>query len=382
MKYFPFKILILCILMPPVLYIASIQVIEKKLQSLYSNEIEEIYLGDTRPLFEGSVGIVDAITQNIDSYIQSKVLLSWGVKASVTVTTRSNTIVYPGTFRPEEMSPSTRSSIQVAKENYTALNQGFKVVVNVQVARDQFLSVAMLALYLFLSLLIFSFYYRRVSRIAERETRSVQDEIQRLSQMEQTHQARLEKLNEQRKYLSGELRKTRKVYDSEKEKASRTEDEMIDEIVTLEKNLEKNLSLQKTQEEELDLLKNKISQYEKGELKSSKQKAKASEALQKRFRTLYKNLLVHDRAVNGFISLSPDLQLKAEEIMLQLHDDPKRVSIKRKVFGKKNRETVFEVLFSYKGRLYYRYTNEQKLEVVSVGTKHTQAKDLTFLDQL
>ena len=68
--------------------------------------------------------------------------------------------------------------------------------------------------------------------------------------------------------------------------------------------------------------------------------------------------------------------------MLQLHDDPKRVSIKRKVFGKKNRETVFEVLFSYKGRLYYRYTNEQKLEVVSVGTKHTQAKDLTFLDQL
>ena len=237
--------------MPPVLYIASIQVIEKKLQSLYSNEIEEIYLGDTRPLFEGSVGIVDAITQNIDSYIQSKVLLSWGVKASVTVTTRSNTIVYPGTFRPEEMSPSTRSSIQVAKENYTALNQGFKVVVNVQVARDQFLSVAMLALYLFLSLLIFSFYYRRVSRIAERETRSVQDEIQRLSQMEQTHQARLEKLNEQRKYLSGELRKTRKVYDSEKEKASRTEDEMIDEIVTLEKKLEKNLFLQKTQEEEL-----------------------------------------------------------------------------------------------------------------------------------
>ena len=31
MKYFPFKILILCILMPPVLYIASVQVLEKKL---------------------------------------------------------------------------------------------------------------------------------------------------------------------------------------------------------------------------------------------------------------------------------------------------------------------------------------------------------------
>jgi len=39
-------------------------------------------------------------------------------------------------------------------------------------------------------------------------------------------------------------------------------------------------------------------------------------------------------------------------------------------------------LFSYKGRLYYRNTHEQKVEVVSIGTKHTQGKDLTFLDQL
>ena len=43
MKYFPFKILILCILMPPILYIASVQVLEKYLQSRYSDEIEEIF---------------------------------------------------------------------------------------------------------------------------------------------------------------------------------------------------------------------------------------------------------------------------------------------------------------------------------------------------
>jgi len=189
-------------------------------------------------------------------------------------------------------------------------------------------------------------------------------------------------LNEQRKYLSDELRKTRKVFDSEKEKASRTEDDMIDEIVSLEKSMQETISLQKTQEEELNLLKDKIAQYEKGDRKSNRQKAKASQIVQRRFKTLYKNLLVHDRAVSGFVSLTPELQLKAEEIMLQLHDEPKRVPIKRKVFGKKNRETVFEVLFAYKGRLYYRYTDEQKLEVVSIGTKHTQTKDLAFIDQL
>ncbi len=382
MKYFPFKILILCILMPPVLYIASVQALEKKLQSLYSDEIEDIYIGDTRPLFEGSLTIADAITRNIDRYIRSKTLLSWGVKASVTVTTRSNTIIYPDAFSQGETSNSSIPSLQIAKENYAALNEGFIVAVDIQVLVDQFISYAMLATSIFLSMLIFSFYYKRISRRAAIETSDIQDEIDRLLQMEQTHQAKLKTLNEQRKYLSNELRNIKKTVDSEKEKASRTEDEMIDEIVTLEKSMQENLFLQHAQEEEINTLKDKISQYEKGELKSDKQKIKASEAAQKRFKTLYKNLLVNDRAVSGFISLTQDLQLKAEEMMLQLHDDPKRVPIKRKIFGKKNRETVFEVLFSYKGRLYYRNTPEQKLEIVSIGTKHTQGKDLAFLDQL
>jgi hypothetical protein len=382
MKYFPFKILILCILMPPILYIASVQIFEKKLQSLYSNEIEEIYIGDTRPLFEGSLAVADAITQNIDLYIQSKTLLSWGVKISVTVTTPTNTIIYPDAFDQGEPSDSSIPSMQIAKENYAALNKGFVVAVGVNIALDQFLSYAILALTVFLSILIFSIYYKRSSLKAASETIHIQGELDRLLQLEQQHQSKLETLNQQRKYLSDELHKTKQTFDSEKEKASKTEDEMIDEIVALEENMAENLSLQNDQEEEINALKGKISQFEKGELKSNKQKLKASEAAQKRFKTLYKKLLVHDRAVNGFVSLTSDLQLKAEEIMLQLHDNPKRVPIKRKVFGKKNRETVFEVLFSYKGRLYYRYTPDKKLEIVSIGTKHTQSKDLTFLDQL
>ena len=136
MKYFPFKILILCILMPPVLYITSVQVLEKKLHSLYSDEIEEIYIGDTRPLFEGSITIAQAITRNIDNYLQSKALLSWGVKASVTVTTPANTIVYPDAFSQEETPGTSIPSLRIAKENYAALNEGFTVVVDIQVARN------------------------------------------------------------------------------------------------------------------------------------------------------------------------------------------------------------------------------------------------------
>jgi uncharacterized protein YpmB len=382
MKHFPFKILILCILMPPVLYIASVQVIETKLQSLYSGEIEDIYIGDTRPLFDGSLTIADAIARNIDQYIQSKELLSWGVRTAVTVTTPGNTIVYPDTFRQEVSPQSPIPAIETAKENYAALNKGFVVKVDVKIALDQFLSIALLATFLFISILVFGFYFKKSSQKAAKESRQIQDEIQRLMQLEHNHQDKLNTLNEQKNYLSGELKKTRKIFDSEKEKASKTEDGMIDEIMSLEKSMQETLSLQHTREKEIEILKNKIAQYEKGELKSNKQKVKASDAAQKRFRTLYKNLLIHDRAVSGFVSLTQELQLKAEEVMLQLHDDPKRVPVKRKVFGKKNRETVYEVLFSYKGRLYYRSTHDKKLEILSIGTKHTQTKDLTFLDQL
>jgi hypothetical protein len=76
------------------------------------------------------------------------------------------------------------------------------------------------------------------------------------------------------------------------------------------------------------------------------------------------------------------MKIKAEEVIHQLNHDPQMVTIKRKVFGKKNRETVLEVLFAYKGRLYFRNTHQNRIEVLSIGTKHTQSKDLTFLDKL
>jgi len=103
---------------------------------------------------------------------------------------------------------------------------------------------------------------------------------------------------------------------------------------------------------------------------------------QKRFKTLYKNLIVNDRAVKGFAGLTAELQLKAEEVIHQLNDDSSLVTIKRKVFGKKNRETVLEVIFAYKGRLYFRKSKEHGTEVMAIGTKHTQGKDLGFLDNL
>jgi hypothetical protein len=76
------------------------------------------------------------------------------------------------------------------------------------------------------------------------------------------------------------------------------------------------------------------------------------------------------------------MRIKGEEVIHQLNEDPSLVTIKRKVFGKKGRQTVLEVVYGYKGRLYFRKTGEGRIEVLAVGTKNSQQKDLEFLNNL
>ena len=112
------------------------------------------------------------------------------------------------------------------------------------------------------------------------------------------------------------------------------------------------------------------------------EKVKAADSTLKRFNALYKNISMHRRAINGYNDLVDDMKIKSEEIIHQLNDDPGLVPIKRKVFGKKGRETVLEVIFAYNGRLYYRNKKGNKIEVLAIGTKNTQTKDLEFLNNL
>ena len=86
--------------------------------------------------------------------------------------------------------------------------------------------------------------------------------------------------------------------------------------------------------------------------------------------------------VADHVEANEDLRLKAEEVIHQLNAAPDLVPIKRKVFGKKNRETVLEVVFAYKGRLYFRKGIDRRVEVLAVGTKNTQGRELEFLSSL
>ena len=379
MKYLSFKIVILCILLPPVVYIFSVQSLETHLKNRYTSEIENIYTGDTHALFEGSISIRDSISKNINLYLQSKSLISWGVDVKLTVTTKRGTILFPAFFENDATSLLQPDPIQIATENYNLMHEGLILNVDLKVGHNTLISNTILIFYIFVSLIILYYHYRSGLIKAKQDDIEKEKEIERLLKLKNIYTEKLKFLSQEKKKLTSEAKKIKDQMEDEKEKASRNEDGMIKEIISLEKETETNLALQIKQQEEIDLLKEKINQYTKSLQKESRQKTKNYPSIKKRFDTIYKNLSINERAINGFIDLTDDMKIKVEEIIHQLNENPKLVSIKRKVFGKKGHETVLEVIFAYKGRLYYRKTKDSKIEVLVIGTKNTQTKDLEFL---
>ena len=90
MRFLSLTILAVCILLPPLFYIYSIQLLEGYLKAAYTEEVEEIYIGDTGKLFNGSVSLRKAINENIAAFFGQKRLPPWGVKVGVVVMTKGN----------------------------------------------------------------------------------------------------------------------------------------------------------------------------------------------------------------------------------------------------------------------------------------------------
>ena len=332
-------------------------------------------------MFEGSIRLKDAANKNIDQYLQSKVMISWGVKVNVTVTTKQDKILYPAVF-DEEGSLLPPDPIQVAADNYSLMNEGLVLNVDLLLEHNTLLANVILAFYICLYVLLLYHYYRTSEKKARQEDTEKSSEIARLQELEKNHSDNLKALVQDKNNLKSEIIKTKKQLKKEKIKASRNEEEMIKEIIALEDKINKNLALQNEKQEEIDTLKEKMKLFEKERRIESKQKTKVFNSTRKRFKALYKNISVNERAISGFIGLTDDIQIKGEEIIHKLNEDPAFVQIKRKVFGKKGRTTVQEVIFAYKGRLYFRKLKDNRIEILTIGTKNTQAKDLEFLNNI
>ena len=382
MKFLSLRILILCILLPPVLYIFSVQSIERHLKSRYANEIEDIYLKDTRPLFEGSIRLKDAINRNINRYLQSRALIALGAKVAVTVTSKQNTILYPAVVDVKESSLIPNDPMQIASDNYELMNEGLKVNVDLVLEHNTLLTNAILGFFIFASILVLSFYYWTGVKKARQEETEKNSELFRLKEVETNHADNLKALMKDKKNLISEIKKIKKQLKKEKIKARKNEDEMIKEIVSLEERIQNKIHFLNENQEEIDALKEKIKLFEKEARKEGKQKTKVYNSVRKRFKTLYKNISIDKRAIIGFLDLTEDMKIKSEEVIHKLNENPKLVPVKRKVFSKKGRGTVQEVLFAYNGRLYFRTTKDTRIEILVIGTKNTQARDLEYIDSI
>ena len=382
MKFLSLRILILCILLPPILYIFSVQSIERHLKGRYANEIEDFYLEDTRPLFEGSLRLKDAINSNINRYLQSKALIALGVKVAITVTSKQNTILYPAVVDVKEASLLPNDAMQIASDNYKLMNEGLVVNVDLVLEHNTLLTNIILGFFIFSSILVLSFYYWTGVKKAGQEEMEKNSELFRLKEIEVNHSDNLKALMKDKKNLISEIKKIKKQLKKDTVKARKNEDEMIKEIVALEDKINNKFNMLDERQEEIDALKEKIKLFEKEGRKESKQKTKIYNSVRKRFKALYKNISIDKKAIIGFLDLTEDMKIKSEEIIHKLNENPKIVPIKRKVFSKKGRATVQEVIFSYNGRLYFRATKNSRIEILTIGTKNTQIKDLEYLDKV
>jgi len=382
MKFLSLKILILCILLPPVLYILTLRSIESGFEKRYTKQVEDSYVGDTRPLLDGSLKIQDVIRDNIDRFLENNRLRFWGLAVVVTVTTEKGALVYPAAFDLEEQTAESKDPMVVAAENYQLMRKGLFVHVDVELEHNTLLSNFILGCTIAVFLSILYIHYRSALKKSKDDEAKKAEEIYRLSGLESRYRERLGLLEKERENLKTVIDETKRDLAGVKELADKNEDEMLKEMLELEEQLNENIRLQEQQKRQIDELNEELEKIEKEKPKKEKQRQKNLENLKKRFLALYKNLFFHDRAIRGFDVLEEEMKIKAEEVIHQLNGEPAVVPVKRKIFGKKGMETIFEVIFSYKGRLYFRNTKGGKIEILIIGTKNTQTKDLEFLNNL
>ncbi|MBU1194657.1 MAG: hypothetical protein KKE62_11075 [Proteobacteria bacterium] len=385
MKYFPLKTALACLLLAPLLYLAALNGCQKYTNDRYLKKIQNIFIGETKTLLEGRQTIEKQVAQNIYVFLESDWMVQHlGIDLKIAVTTQKGKFIYPTFINADAFLNNFEGNEdfeQIAKQNFDILNQGLLVDIQVDLSHGSNVANMILFACFSLALIVFMIFYKMGSIKAASDNKNRTELINGLQKEEQNLKQILAKLEDERQGLFENIKALNSKYQEEKNKLKHNEEELFDEIVSLEEQLEASLEYKRKKEEEIELLKSQIDKYERR--KNSKNKRNEFDFIIKRFNVLYKNIVMNRKAVSGLLNLNEEQQIKAEEIVFMLDQNPDQVIIKRKVFsGKKHKTTCFEVLFSYNGRLYFKNNENGKIEVVVIGTKNTQIKDMEYLHGL
>jgi len=361
----------MCIFLPPVLYLLTVNSLENYLHDKYEKELTNIYLSDMNNILNGLTNIKDAIDVSITAYLKNNLFIKAGGKLDVNVTTKQGNILYPATYQNSAFNNLSTDPNRLAEKNFNILNEGLDLKVNVKILHYSFLAIAVLLFYILIFLGGLYGYYRKISAKIQLDEIQKNKELERLQELENKRLKEIDKLSEESELLLTEYDQLKTTFKKEKSQAEKTEEDLFDEIEALENKLKA-----------IDNLKLKIAELEKNQNNISRQKNKTTEKLKKRFKTLYKNIEISNRALDSLTDMTDEMSLKAEELIHQLNEDPSLVPVKRKVFSKKGKTTSFEVVFAYNGRLYFRKSKENRIEVLTIGTKNTQSRDLSYINSL
>lgn len=404
MNYISFRVLFICIFFPPIMYIFSIQTLEEYLQNRRTKHLQNVVIQDYEALYDGRYSIKEEISTNIERYLGKDTLRSLGVITKILVSTKKGEILYPYYHEDGDIDFDKQfysdigesfNYIKIAEKNYQVLNGGLTLSVDVKLKHNTWLTNTILILYLFSSILVLYWYYKKrvkdwvVTRENEqkrldslsRELAENERSLEELSKKEKDHISKIQKLDSDKEELKSDIMQLEGEIEIQKKKSLEI-DEILEEMERLEEQASKNMTLKEEKEREITQLREEINRWKTIEKQSAKKRKKDAQSVEKRFNVIYKNLVFYKKAIEGYLLLTQDLELKAEEIIHRLNEDDSSVSIKRKLFTKKGKLNIFEVIFSYSGRIYFKKRDSKKMEIVAIGTKNTQEQDITFIENM
>lgn len=381
MRFLPFRALLVLVVFPPVMYMLALQGAESALSSRYKKMIDKHVPGDTQLLLNGRAALTDTLQKNIGRLYKEDPLLSRGVLLTVIVRTSKGRRIFPPVYLEPEGDLADRNPIEVASRNYALLNEGLVVDIDVKINQNTFVANAILAICLMVALSALGVLYRRGFRKLEREEEERILEIRRWRKREETQRASLASRKRDNAGLLTQIARIQSEMEHERSISNRNEEDLFEEMAQLEQQLQAYLAQQRTQASLIIDLENQLESLTPTRQQAAQQNRNTA-AWHKRFISLYKDTIVTNRAVKGFAKLSETQQIKAEEVIQQLNVEPDAVSVKRKLFQRKGRGTVLEVVFARKGRLYFRRNKNRQVELLAIGTKNDQWRDLGFLDRL
>ena len=382
MRYLSIKALIVLVVLPPILYVTAIQGLERYLTYHYRSALQKAIPGDTQALLSGRTRLSDRIQTAVNALLADAAFRHHGVRIAVTVRTREGRRLYPPVYRENSLGASDNDAMDIASENFAMLSEGLDVSLSVTIEHNTLAANAVLAAALLLALSGLAIVYRRGTRVYAREEARRGVELARIKAREASQRTVLASLEEQRTHLASAIETIRTELTVAQERAARNEADLFDEVDALEQKLQHNLTQQDQQRNRIHELEDQLAQLDREREALSVQHSKDADGLRKRMETLYKNTAFSNRALEGLTELTEAMQIKAEEIIHQLDAQADQVPIKRKLFRGKGKETVFEIVFAYKGRLYFRRTKSRKVDILVIGTKNSQEKDLVYLDRL